>query len=138
MKFVFRGTIDEFVEKYSVARDNFNKENPSKSFALVAYLRAGYIEIGIEKGTTGGAYWFKAPVMEKDGCITLEGDILPDSDMRMRWYDWILFGLISVVTCIPMLLACIFTKSTPFGTKKKREARLTSYLCDYLGCERAD
>lgn len=134
MKFRFNGTLDEFVKKYSEARDLFNKENPSKHFTLVAYLRAGNIEIGVEKGKNGGAYWFKSPVVEKDGYIELEGDILPDKDMKMRWYDWIVFSLVFILTCIPMLFACIFTKSTPFSTKRKREKRLQTYLCDYLGC----
>ena len=38
-------------------------ENPSKSFPLVVYLRAGSIEIGVEKGKYGGAYI--APELKK-------------------------------------------------------------------------
>lgn len=138
MKFRFQGTIDELTKKYSEARDRFNKDNPSKNFGLVAYLRAGSIEIGIEKGQNGGCYWFNAPIVEKDGYIELEGDILPDRDMKMRWYDWISVSLIFIITFIPMLFACIFTKSTPFGTKKKREMRLRKYMCEYLDCEETE
>lgn len=135
MKFKFKGTIDDFVKKYSEARDSYNREHPNKSFALSAYLRGGKIEIGVEKGKNGGGYWFIAPIVEDNGYIELEGDIFADADMRMRWYDWISFAFIFIITLIPMLIACVFTKSTPFSSKKKREARLKSYLCDYMGCE---
>lgn len=135
MKFRYNGTLDDFVKNYSDAKDRFNKENPSKHFSLVTYIRAGKIEIGVEKGKNGGSYWFISPLTEKDGYIELEGDIVPDADMKMRWYDWIIFGLVFVITLIPMLFACIFTRSTPFSSKKKRAKRLRTYLCKYLGCE---
>ena len=135
MKFRFNGSLDEFIKKYSEARDRFNKENPNKSFQLVVYLRGGSIEIGVEKGKAGAGYWFNSPIVEKDGCLELEGDILPDADTIMRWYEWIGFGIVFAIVCIPLLFACLFTKSTPFSSNKKREKRLRLYLCDYLGCE---
>lgn len=136
MKFRFNGSLDEFVKKYSEARDTFNKENRIRGFELVVYLRAGKIEIGIEKGKDGGSYWFCAPIVEGDGYIELEGEIKPDCDMRMRWYEWIGFGVVFAIVIIPLLIACLFTKSSPFSTKKSREKRLTTYMCKYLGCEK--
>lgn len=138
MKFRFKGTIDEFVKKYSEARDSFNEENRTRGFELLVYLRGGFIEIAVEKGKNGIGYWFKAPVVEKDGYVELDGEILPDSDAKMRWYEWILLGLLVTALCVPLFLACIFTKSLPFSTKKKRKKRLCAYLCDYLGCEIAN
>lgn len=135
MKFRFCGDIDSFTKKYSEARDKFNKEHPSKSFPLVVYLRGGRLEVGIEKGQNGGSYWFNAPIVERNGYLELEAEIEADKDMRMRWYDWIGFSLLFIIVCIPMLIACLVTKSSPFGTKKKRIARLRSYMCEYLGCE---
>lgn len=135
MKFRYNGTLDEFIKEYSVKRDKFNKENRVRGFELVVYLRAGFIEIGVENGKNGVGYWFKAPVVERDGYVELEGEILPDGDARMRWYEWGLLGLLCVILCIPLLLACLFTKSFPFSTQRGRENRLRAYLCEYLGCE---
>lgn len=135
MKFRFNGSLDDFIKNYSVAKERFNKDHPNKSFELVVYLRGGRIEIGVEKGKNGGCWWFNAPVVERDGYIELDGEISPDRDMKMRWYEWIGFGLLCVVLCVPMLLASLFTKSSPFSSKKQREDRLRAYLCEYLGCE---
>ena len=135
MKFRFKGTIDDFIKNYSIQRDKFNRENRTRGFELVVYLRAGFIEIGVEKGKNGAGYWYKSPIVERNGYIELDGEILPDSDTKMRWYEWIIFVLILVVIAIPLLFACIFTKSLPFSTAKKRKKRLCAYLCDYLGCE---
>lgn len=135
MKFRFHGSIEDFTRKYSDARDEFNKNNPSRHFPLVVYLRAGKLEVGVEKGENGGSYWFCSPITVNDDFLEFEGEIKPDKDMKMRWYDWIGFGLLFIITCIPMAIACLITKSTPFGTKKKRIKRLRSYMCEYLGCE---
>lgn len=137
MKFKFNGSLDEFIKKYSEATKLFNKENKALGFELVVYLRAGKIEIGVDRGKDGfGGYWFISPVVEKDGDIEFESEIKPDRDMRMKWFDWVEFVFLSFLLAIPMLIACIFTKSLPFSTKKSREKRLTTYMCKYLGCEK--
>ena len=134
MKFKFNGTIDDLKLKYSDARDKFNKTQKKSSLAISVFLRGNMLEVCVERAQSGN-YFFTAPIVERDGYLELEADIIPDRDMKMRWYDWVCFSLVFVVTLIPMLIACAFTKSSPFGTKKKRTQRLRSYMCEYLECE---
>ena len=135
MKFKFHGNTEDLTKRYKEARDAFNKENRSRSSALIAYLKKDSLEIGVDNTRGGIGYWFCPSIVEHDGYIELEGDIKPDKDARMRWYDWLGFSVLLIIACVPILVACLVTKSTPFGTKKKRIKRLRSYMCKYLGCE---
>ncbi len=134
MKFRFRGNVEDFTKKYSEAKDKFNKNNPSRHSPLVVYLRGGKIEVGVETSQNCN-YRYIAPITVYDDYLEFDGEISPDKDMKMRWYDWLGFSIIFIITCIPMAIACLITKSSPFGTKKKRIQRLRSYMCEYLGCE---
>ncbi len=134
MKFRFKGSIEDLTRSYADAKNDFNAKNPSKSSPLSVRLHDDKIEIDTETGASG-VYRFVAPLDIHEDYIDLEGEIVADRDMRMRWYDWIGLSIVFVITCIPMLIACLITKSSPFGTKKKREARLRSYMCEYLNCE---